>query len=250
MNDFIKACHDHTVVTPDENEWIVILSTFSSANNSSSEFIGPNLPFQTLDAKLFFIEQFYDQIINDANRQDNNKLIYFMLWTIRLLLREREATEKLVTKNFIDYLVERSKENEDGDVRVEAIKCLINACHYTSELRTHLVQSGGLNAVLEHYDQLFLKEDPDTLARSFLSCRMLFYCTIDYANARKFLQENHELVRRILSFAKCQFNRFQDNEQKMSRYELLFYDAFKLVYNLSLHHEDDIKQSSLFYTKE
>jgi hypothetical protein len=155
--EHLQACNDGTRVVLDESEWIAVLSMFANTHNLGSQFVGDNLPFKDQSAKELFIQQFYEQVVQNQQAQSNNKLIYFALWTVRLLLREDIALDLVTSNEFVDYIVQKFKDNDDN-VRVEAVKCLINTCHQRSSLRSHFAQTGLGSVLSSNFEDLFFNE--------------------------------------------------------------------------------------------
>ncbi|KAL0479644.1 synembryn-A [Acrasis kona] len=240
----VEDCNDGVSATYDEQTWLNCLREFNLNYQTAFEFVGDEQPFKNQEAKKNFMDQIWERVIKDNSANLNTDLLGETFGVIRLLLREKASTNKFVSEEFVDFVVQNMNQNKSDAVIIEGTKCLVNTSHQNNSLASFLVQSGKLNQLVDQkYADFFVKEISST---SFLLCRLLFYCTINSNDANKVAIDQRSLIQDICSAAHTAFNQMELS----SSLSLFLSDTFKFIYNVSIHNEGNNDLLMTIYTQQ
>jgi len=247
------------------------LTDFYEQYKNSSTFIGEDVSYGSKNAFVdSLINSLYSCIHEDLEWGDETK--FLALQALRILCREPEGCEDVITASGISLLMEyaglksigKGKKSEDeiepttefNAIVIESMKCLANALLQNRQSQEFFDSNNGIRALLVNLKEVKNK----SLQAQFLILRLIFLSTIYQENTRTVMDE-YNVIEDLIDLFHPILENISESSKTFSTtilpgeisYSIVISEILKVLFNMMVNErkkDTDIQASAMITVDE
>lgn len=247
------------------------LTDFYEQYKNSSTFIGEDISYGSKNAFVdSLINSLYSCIHEDLEWGDETK--FLALQALRILCREPEGCEDVITASGISLLMEyaglksigKGKKSEDevepttefNAIVIESMKCLANALLQNRQSQEFFDSNNGIKALLVNLKEVKNK----SLQAQFLILRLIFLSTI-YQESTRTVMDEYNAIEDLIDLFQPILENISESSKTFSTtilpgeisYSIVISEILKVLFNMMVNErrkDTDIQASAMITVDE
>lgn len=247
------------------------LTDFYEQYKNSSTFIGEDISYGSKNAFVdSLINSLYSCIHEDLECGDETK--FLALQALRILCREPEGCEDVITASGISLLMEyaglksigKGKKSEDevepttefNAIVIESMKCLANALLQNRQSQEFFDSNNGIKALLVNLKEVKNK----SLQAQFLILRLIFLSTI-YQESTRTVMDEYNAIEDLIDLFQPILENISESSKTFSTtilpgeisYSIVISEILKVLFNMMVNErrkDTDIQASAMITVDE